>query len=586
MKYSRMQSIKNLIHAIRPYRVEMIASILSGILKQISILLSVALTAYLVGAAVAGTLLQNFKYLLAVLIVCILLRAVANFGEMGFSHDVAFRVLRDYRISIYDKISKLAPAFTLRKKTGQLGQALVSDVELLELFLAHTFSVFIVALIMIVVVFGILLAIDPLLAAALVISAVLTGIVPYSLRKRADRQGTAVREQMADANSMMVEGVQGLREILTLSGKDSYLSRLDAQMNALYRAQQVYGRRKGQEGMMMHILGGVFTVAVMIITAVMVAQGRMDFSMYPMAVMLSTVVLTPVNEVAAVAQELGLVFAAANRIHTIQNTEPAVKDSGTEVNTAEKCSIQFKNVSFRYEDDGEEILKNVSFTIAPGETALLVGHSGAGKTTCANLLLRYWYPQKGAVLINEKNIRQYTIESLRETVSAVQQEPYLFHTSIRDNIRLGYKAATEQDVIAAATAANAHSFICALPNGYDTIVGERGFRLSGGQRQRVTIARAILRNRPVVIFDEAVSNLDTENERDIQEMLRQEMQGKTILMIAHRLSTILSADKIIMLEHGAVVAIGTHKELMNTCEKYRTLIKNQIDRSDACAHED
>lgn len=239
-----------------------------------------------------------------------------------------------------------------------------------------------------------------------------------------------------------------------------------------------------------------------------------------------------------------------------------------------------------YEDDGEEILKNVSFTIAPGETAVLVGHSGAGKTTCANLLLRYWDPQKGAVLINEKNIRQYTIESLRETVSAVQQEPYLFHTSIRDNIRLGYKAATEQDVIAAATAANAHSFICALPNGYDTIVGERGFRLSGGQRQRVTIARAILRNRPVVIFDEAVSNLDTENERDIQEMLRQEMQGKTILMIAHRLSTILSADKIIMLEHGAVVAIGTHKELMNTCEKYRTLIKNQIDRSDACAHED
>ena len=212
----------------------------------------------------------------------------------------------------------------------------------------------------------------------------------------------------------------------------------------------------------------------------------------------------------------------------------------------------------------------------PGETAVLVGHSGAGKTTCANLLLRYWDTNSGSIRINGKDLREYTLESLRESVSAVQQETYLFNTSIRDNIRLGKVEADDEEVMQAANRANAHEFICELPEGYDTIAGERGYQLSGGQRQRISIARALLKNTPIIIFDEAVSNLDTENEQYIQKMIKTQLKGKTLIMIAHRLSTILSADKVIMMENGRVLDVGKHTELLERCTEYRKLLENQM----------
>lgn len=218
----------------------------------------------------------------------------------------------------------------------------------------------------------------------------------------------------------------------------------------------------------------------------------------------------------------------------------------------------------------------VSFCVEPGETAVLVGHSGAGKTTCANLMLRYWDTNSGSIRINGSDLREYTLESLRESVSAVQQETYLFNTSIRDNIRLGKIEADDEEVIRAANRANAHEFIYDLPERYDTIAGERGYQLSGGQRQRISIARALLKDTPIIIFDEAVSNLDTENEQYIQKMLKTQLKGKTLIMIAHRLSTILSADKVIMLENGRVLDVGKHTELLERCTEYRKLIEDQM----------
>lgn len=218
----------------------------------------------------------------------------------------------------------------------------------------------------------------------------------------------------------------------------------------------------------------------------------------------------------------------------------------------------------------------VSFCVEPGETAVLVGHSGAGKTTCANLLLRYWDVNSGSIKINGSDLKEYSLESLRESVSAVQQETYLFNASIRDNIRLGKTEADDCEVIQAAKRANAHEFICDLPEGYDAIAGERGYQLSGGQRQRISIARALLKNTPIIIFDEAVSNLDTENEQYIQKMMKTQLKEKTLIMIAHRLSTILSADKVIMLENGRVLDVGKHTELLERCIAYRKLIEDQM----------
>ena len=572
----KFHHVKNLVTSMKPYAGEMCLTILSAFIKQFSVIGSAFLTAYIVGLAMEGQLAGRFGPLLIALIVCILLRALMAFGEMYFGHDVAFRVIRNFRTDLYEKISRIAPAYMMRGNTGKLGQTLVGDVEILEIFLAHTCAGFVVAVVVTVMVMTALFFISPVLAVVMLMAAVLIGMVPYSMKKRAASQGNDVRSRLAESNSVMVEGVQGLREIITLNSRDTYREKAFDKMQQLYSAQHTYGQRKGTEGMLTNAAVGLFTVAVMVIAAALVANGEIVFSMYPVAVMLASAVLAPVLELAGVVQELGLVFAAATRIQTVLTVNPTVEDNGKNSISANCCAVEFKNVQFRYPGQKINSLNGVTFSIQEGENVALVGHSGAGKTTCANLLMRYWDVNSGSIEIGGNDVRSYSLESLRDTISAVQQENYLFHVSVRENIRLGRMNATDAEIEAAAKAANAHEFICALPEGYDTIAGERGYALSGGQRQRIAIARALLRNTPIVIFDEAVSSLDTQNERDIQRMLGQWLKGKTVLTIAHRLSTILSADRIVVLNHGSIAAVGTHSELMENSSVYCELIENQM----------
>ena len=224
-------------------------------------------------------------------------------------------------------------------------------------------------------------------------------------------------------------------------------------------------------------------------------------------------------------------------------------------------------------------VEDVSFSIRKGETLALVGHSGAGKTTCANLLLRYWDVDSGSITVGGVDLRDMSLNNVRDLVSAVLQDVYLFNIPIKENIRLGSPEATDEDIVRAAKLACAHDFIMSLPDGYDTNVGERGANISGGQRQRIAIARAILKDSPILILDEAVSNLDTENEKEIQQALKEVSKDRTTLVIAHRLSTIMSADKILVLDKGKVVQSGTHEELIRQEGIYRTLVSAQMDQS-------
>jgi ATP-binding cassette subfamily C protein CydC len=263
------------------------------------------------------------------------------------------------------------------------------------------------------------------------------------------------------------------------------------------------------------------------------------------------------------ARKLGELRAGADRVATIFHQAAQVEDRGTlSSSRVADASVRFEDVTFAYGGRRAPVLRGMSFSLAPGETVALVGASGAGKTTCANLLMRFWDPQGGAVRIGGCDIRDLSLDALRRQVALVQQDVYLFNGTVADNIRLGRPEASDAEIERAARLAQAHDFVMALPKAYATPCGERGTRLSGGQRQRVAIARAFLRDAPVLIMDEAVSNLDSESEAALRGAMNEVRRGRTVLIVAHRPSTIRSADRILLIEDGRIAEDGSHEQLL------------------------
>jgi ABC-type multidrug transport system fused ATPase/permease subunit len=310
---------------------------------------------------------------------------------------------------------------------------------------------------------------------------------------------------------------------------------------------------------------------------VWVSQGHLAAPMLPLLTLLAQASFVPVSEIAKIGKELADSLASARRLFTVEDEPvPVVDGPGAPLALATNGDgqplIRYENVSFAYGPDEPLVLRQVSVAILPGQTMALVGHSGSGKTTTAHLLMRFWDPVEGKILLGGHDLRDFALDELRRRMALVSQDTYLFNTSVRENLRLGRPEAPEAELIEAARQANAHEFIAHLPEGYDTLIGERGVQLSGGQRQRLAIARAILKDAPILILDEATSHLDSENERLVHQALKRLMAGRTTLMIAHRLSTVREADNLVVLDEGAVVEQGTHDELVKKGGVYARLV--------------
>jgi len=575
---SPVSATAGLLRFMQRHRWMMTAGLLVNAVNTATGLGTAAVTAYLVGLAVTGASLAEMRPWLIGLPVLVLGRTAMMWLQAWIDHDLAYRLIAELRVALYDALARIAPAYLQTRRTGDLASAATSDAEKLEWFYAHTVATALVALAATPILIAVLILIHPIMAAVVTPTALLVATIPIWLSRIAARQGRELAVQLGTLNADAVDGVQGLRELVSFGAGRRFAARLEERSRTLARAQLAYGRRAGIELAGTDLLTSAGLVIVLATAAVLSARGEIALHLLPLAVVLAIYAYEPITNLVSIARGFGQVTAAAQRVYEILD-QP---DNVTERTSAAPLRIDagapllsFDGVTFRYPGNTGLVLDGVTFEVGRGETVALVGHSGAGKSTCVHLAMRFWDVDAGVITIDGQDIRSVPLADLRSAVAFVPQDIYLFNVSIRENIRLGRSAASDAEVEDAARQAIIHDFIVALPDGYETVVGERGAFLSGGQRQRIAIARALLRDAPILLMDEAVSSLDVESERQVRIALDTVRRGRTTLVVAHRLSTILAADRIVVLESGRVAETGQHHQLMARDEVYARLIAGQ-----------
>ena len=571
-----------LLGLVAPWRTELVLTFLLGVAHHSAVIGVGVVSALLVGQVITGGDLTLLLILLGALTP---LAAFFIWTESWVAHDLAYRLLSEMRVDVYRKLDPLAPAYMTRRRSGDLVSVVGGDVETVEFFFAHTITPAFTAVVVPAVVVAVLAVIAWPMALAVAPFLLAVALSPFFAQRRSERLGEELRSQLGDVHAHMVDSIQGMREISAFGrGPARTAEMVENSWRFAHYQLRFLKERAFQIGFIesMTALGGlvVLTVGVWLLT-----NGDISRPELILAVILSVAAFAPVSDIARTMKQLMETLASSRRLFAIHDEPVSVADGPGVAETATPSptghpaaapSLSFDGVEFGYGPDEAQALRDVSFAAEPGRTVALVGRSGAGKTTCANLVMRFWDPSAGSVRLDGHDIRDFKLDDLRRQIALVSQDTYLFNSSVRDNILLGRPDATDAELEQAARQANCHDFIISFPDGYDTIVGERGMQLSGGQRQRIAIARALLKNSPVLILDEATSHLDAVSESQLRQALEHLMHGRTTLVIAHRLSTIRDADSIVVLDHGQAVEQGSHHELLELHGLYAQLVATQL----------
>ena len=561
-------SLRPIASLLRPYRAWFAAGVFTNLLVHLCTFGAAVAGAVMVGQALRGDPASSLVPLVWVVVGLVIPIAVFGWLEVVVVHVMSFRLLNDLRRELYERFRLLSPAYFLQRRSGDVARASMADVELLELFTSHLAPPLVVAFVVPVVAVVGLLVVEPMLALIVVPFVVLAASVPSWLLRRAQDEGERLRSELGDLGANVVDVVQGTREILAASAESVMLDRVEAQHERIRRTSIAHGRRSGVEHAATDAITALAAIAVLGVAAVQVSAGSLAATQLPVAVILAAGAFAPLASLTGTLREVGQVSAAGGP-HQRADARPAHgRGSGRRrgcrghARYSRAARRRFDRVRFRYADDLPEVVHQVSFTIEPGETVALVGHSGAGKSTCANLLLRFWDVRGGSISVGGRDVRAIAQRNLRAAIAVVPQDVYLFHDSVHENIRVGNMDAGDDLVERAANLAQALPFIERLPEGWHTVLGERGASLSGGQRQRIAIARALVKDAPILVMDEAVANLDAESEAALRAAMAEVVKDRTTFLIAHRPSTIRTADRVVVLAHGQVVETGTYDELM------------------------
>jgi ATP-binding cassette subfamily C protein CydCD len=450
------------------------------------------------------------------------------------------------------------------------------DVEMIEYFFAHTVAPAFVSVLVPTGVIIVLLGFSPWMALALSPFLIAVALSPFLMRDRVDQLGSRAREAAGELSAHAIDSIQGIAEIRAFQDEGRRGSFFDELASRHISLRLPYFEQLTLQQSLLEVFTGLGGLAVVTTGALLTSRGSVDPAVLPLLTILAMAAFLPISEIAEIGRQLADTLGATRRVYALENEPVPVTDGpGVVLNTGDP-SLVLRGVTFNYPGHNQLVLNEVSCEISPGQSIALVGPSGAGKTTLAHLLMRFWDPAAGAISIGDFDIRKFTLDELRSQMALVAQDTYLFNSTLEANIRIAKPTASTLELNQSLQFSALEDLVTTLPQGMNTPVGERGASLSGGQRQRVAIARAFLKDAPILILDEATSHLDALSEQAVRRALDQLKSNRTTIVIAHRLSTIRDADLILVLENGCIVQSGKHEDLSQTDGLYSRLVAHQI----------
>ena len=558
--------------SIKPYAGKLLASLFFMAI----IALTTGATAWLLDPAIEKIFLDRDEKMLILIplaiILTLLIKGIATYIQVYLLTVVGQQIIADTQVKMFSKVIYSDLAWLNQIHSAKIISNFLYDVNLLQGSVSNSLASGMKDLLTLICLLGVMFYQDWRLATVSIIAFPLVGLLSGRLGKRMKKAATEGQVETGVLASLLAENLDGTRIVKAYQQEESEIKKVSNSI--LRRMKNIIKAHitRGAASPFAEFLAGFGIAGALYYAGLRGLQGELplnEFISFLGAMMLA---FQPLRRLAAINTTIQEGFSAAIRVFNLLDQKSLINENKDAFDLKiEQGSIELKNVTLSYIGQKGSALNNISLSIPSGQITALVGPSGAGKTSILNLIPRFYDPNNGELLIDNQDIKNTTIKSLRSKIALVSQEPILFDDTVRENICYGKKSASEDEIISAAKSAAAHEFISELPDGYDTIIGEKGFSLSGGQKQRISIARAFLKNAPILLLDEATSSLDTESEHLVQEAINSLMENRTTLVIAHRLSTIINSKKIIVLENGTVKETGTHDELIKAEGIYKKL---------------